>query len=85
MIRTKMKINGMRCGMCEAQVCDLIRNTITDAAEVSASHEKGMAVFLTEERVDEESLKAVIDAAGFTCTAIVCGPYNKNAVSLIEE
>ena len=80
MIKTTMKIDGMVCGMCEAHVCDAIRKAIPEAKRVSASRNKKEASFLTEEAVDMDSLKAAIDATGYTCLDIESLPYEKKSL-----
>ncbi len=80
MIKTTMKIDGMMCGMCEAHVCDAIRKAIPEAKKVSASKNKKEASFLTEGAVDKESLKAAIDATGYTCLDIESLPYEKKSL-----
>ena len=80
MIKTTMKIDGMMCGMCEAHVCDAIRKAIPEAMRVSASRNKKEASFLTEEAVDMDSLKAAIDATGYTCLDIESLPYEKKSL-----
>ena len=77
MIRTTMKIEGMMCGMCEAHVCDAIRKAIPSAKKVAASRRKKEASFLTEEAVDNDSLKKAIDATGYTCLGIESAPSEK--------
>ncbi|MBQ1552652.1 MAG: ATPase P, partial [Clostridia bacterium] len=65
MIKTTLKIDGMMCPMCEAHICDVIRKAGPGAKQVSASHAKGEAVFLTEGEVDESSLKDAVAATGY--------------------
>ena len=77
MIRTTMKIDGMMCGMCEAHVCDAIRKAVPSAKKVAASRRKKEASFLTEEAVDNDSLKKGIDATGYTCLGIESAPSEK--------
>ena len=67
----------MMCGMCEAHICDVIRNTVPTAKKVSASHSKGEASFITENAVDEELLKKAVDATGYTCLSLESAPYEK--------
>jgi copper chaperone CopZ len=80
MIKTTMKIDGMMCGMCEAHVCDAIRKTVPSAKKVAASRSKKEASFLTDEAVDADRLKAVIDATGYTCLGIESAPYEKKGL-----
>ena len=80
MIRTTMKIDGMMCGMCEAHVCDAIRKAVPDARKVVASRSKKEASFLTEKAVDIDSLKAAIDATGYSCLGIESAPHEKKGL-----
>ena len=70
MLKTTLKIDGMMCAMCEAHICDAIRKTIPNAKKVKASRTKQEATFLTETLVDGDTLKAAIDATGYTCLGI---------------
>ena len=80
MIQTTMKIDGMMCGMCEAHVCEAIRKAVPSAKKVSASRSKKEASFLTEEDVNHDSLKAAIDATGYTCLGIESVPCEKKGL-----
>ena len=80
MIKTTMKIGGMMCGMCEAHVCDAIRKAVPSAKKVTASKNKKEASFLSEEAVDTGSLKAAIDATGYTCKNVESAPYEKKGL-----
>ena len=77
MIKTTLKIDGMMCSMCEAHICDVIRKAVPGAKKVSASHAKGEAGFLTEEAVDETTLKNAIAATGYTCLSVDSAPFEK--------
>jgi len=48
--------------------------------DVVASHGKGIAAFLSEERVAESRLKAAIDATGYTCLSVETAPYDKKGL-----
>ncbi len=80
MIKTTMKIDGMMCGMCEAHVCDTIRKAVPSAKKVSASRSRKEASFLTEQAVDAVSLKAAVDATGYTCLDIESVPCEKKGL-----
>lgn len=80
MFKTTLKIDGMMCGMCEAHICDAIRKAVPQAKKVSASKNKKEAYFLTENPVDKDSLKAAIDATGYTCLGIDSAPYEKKGL-----
>ncbi|MBE6017360.1 MAG: heavy-metal-associated domain-containing protein [Lachnospiraceae bacterium] len=80
MIKTTVKIEGMMCGMCEAHICDAIRNAVPAAKKVSASKGKKEAIFLTEDSVDPEHIRSVIDATGYTCLGVESAPYEKKGL-----
>ena len=80
MFRTTIKIDGMMCGMCEAHICDAIRNALPGATKVSASHGKGEVSFLTDGPVDEAMLKAAIDATGYTFMGMESAPFEKKGL-----
>ncbi len=81
MIKTTLKVKGMACGMCEAHINDEIRKNF-NVKKVSSSHTKGETVIISEEPIDEDTVKAVIAAKGYTVTAIAAGPYEKKRFSL---
>lgn len=60
-----LKIDGMRCPMCEAHVCDAIRRALPQAKKVKASHRKGEASFLLEEEMDLSPIIAQIETTGY--------------------
>ena len=59
MYETKVKIDGMMCGMCESHINDAIRNAFS-VKKVSASHSKGEADIISEEPIDEAKLRETI-------------------------
>ena len=77
MTKTTLKIDGMICSMCEAHICDTIRRAVPSAKKVTASKGKKEASFLTEEPVDAESLRAAVNATGYTCLEVSSKPYEK--------
>ena len=80
MVKTILKIDGMMCGMCEAHVCDAIRKAVPAARKVTASRSKKEASFLTEEAVDAGSLKAAVDATGYSCLSVESAPCEKKGL-----
>ena len=48
MTETKLKIDGMMCGMCESHINDAIRRAF-NVKKVTSSHSKGETVVLSEE------------------------------------
>ena len=69
MIETKVKVDGMMCGMCEAHVNDAVRRALP-VKKVSSSHTKGETVILSEEALDEQALRDAINATGYEVKAV---------------
>ena len=59
MIKTTVHISGMVCGMCEA-----VRSAFP-VKKVSSSRTAGETVILSEDPLDTERLKQVINATGY--------------------
>ena len=77
MKKITVKIDKMMCGMCEAHICDTIRRAFPDAKKVSASRKSGEATFLSENNIEEETLKKVIADTGYTFVSISSDEYKK--------
>lgn len=69
MLQVTANIDGMMCGMCEAHVCDVIRQKF-DVKKVSSSHSKGQAVILSEQPINENDLRDAIKATGYEVMAV---------------
>lgn len=80
MIENTVKIDGMACGMCEAHITDVIRKTFPEAKKIRANHKKGIAVFLSEEPVSEDTLKSAIDATGYHYRGLTSEKYQKKGL-----
>ena len=77
MVRTVLRIDGMMCGMCEAHICDTIRKAVPAAKKVTASRRRKEASFLSDTAVDEDLLRAAIDATGYTLLGVESAEYEK--------
>ena len=85
MIKTTVKVDGMMCGMCESHINDAVRNAI-EVKKVSSSHKKGTTEILTEQPVDEEKVKAAIEATGYKVLGITTGEAEeKKGFSLFHK
>lgn len=80
MYKTVVKIEGMVCGMCESHINDAIRKNFSDVKKVTSSHRKGEASFLTEDAVDADRMKAVIEDTGYHFKGIQSEPYVKKGL-----
>ena len=59
-----LKINGMRCGMCEAHVENEIRKSI-NVKKVKASHIKSELIVITKLELEENDFRNVLDKTGY--------------------
>ena len=64
MIRTTVQVSGMVCGMCEAHVNDAVRSAFS-VKKVTSSRSVGETVILSENSLDIEKLRQVINAIGY--------------------
>ena len=79
MVQTTLAVDGMMCAMCESHVNDAIRNAFS-VKKVTSSHKKGTCVILSEDTLDEEALRAAVEATGYrvlSCAAVV---YHKRGL-----
>ena len=79
MIQTTVEVGGMACSMCEAHINDAVRSAFP-VDKVSSSHAKGKTVILSKEPLDENALRAAIDATGYTAGEIHAETYEKKGL-----
>ncbi len=79
MTKTILNIEGMQCGMCESHVNDAIRNNFA-VKKVTSSHAKNCTEILSEQPLDEQKLREVIDRTGYTLTGLTSEPYEKRGL-----
>ena len=80
MFKTTIKVDGMRCGMCEAHVSDAIRKAVPEAKKVKASRAKKEATFLSDEQPDSVLIEKVIKDTGYDFLGCVFEPYKKRGI-----
>lgn len=64
MYKIVLKINGMKCGMCESHVNDIIRKNF-NVKKVTSSHNKGETVFFTKDDVSKDDVEKVLSPTGY--------------------
>ena len=79
MLKITVQIDGMMCGMCESHVNDAVRKTF-QVKKVTSSHSKGQTVILTENDIDEGTLRLAIGATGYEVKAVCKEPYEKKGL-----
>ena len=70
MVTTTLKIDGMMCDMCESHINDAIRRHFS-VRKVKSSRRRGETVIVSEEPLDPEALKRVIDETGYELKEIL--------------
>lgn len=79
MKKTTLTIDGMRCGMCEAHVCDIIRRNF-NVKKVTASHIKNQAVVISDTPLDADQLKKAVSDEGYRVSEITVEEYVKKGL-----
>lgn len=79
MKKTTLTIDGMRCGMCEAHVCDVIRRNF-NVKKVTASHIKNQAVVISDTPLDADQLKKAVSDEGYRVSGITVEEYVKKGL-----
>lgn len=76
MLQITVKVEGMRCGMCESHVNSTVRNDF-DVKKVTSSHSKGQTVILSEKAIPEDALRKAINDTGYTVKDIKVEEYQR--------
>lgn len=79
MYKTVAKVDGMRCGMCESHVNDVVRRNF-DVKKVNASHAKGEVVIVSEQPVDEQKLRFVVGEQGYAVGTVTSEEYKQKGL-----
>ncbi|MGN1203593.1 MAG: heavy-metal-associated domain-containing protein [Lachnospiraceae bacterium] len=79
MVKTTLKIDGMMCGMCESHVNEAIRRDFK-VKKVNSSHAKKETEIISEDALNEEKLKAVIEETGYQLLSVTSEPYEKKGL-----
>ena len=76
MLKITVQVDGMMCGMCESHVNNAVRK-VFPVKKVTSSHSKGQTVILTENDIDEGTLRSAIGATGYEVKEVSKEPYEK--------
>ncbi len=79
MVRYIVAVEGMQCGMCEAHVNDAVRDAF-QVKKVSSSHTKKQTVIVTNDTIDEEAIRNVIDNTGYKVLSVHSESYKKKGL-----
>ena len=64
-----LKIEGMRCSMCESHVNDAIRKKI-DAKKIKSSHAKNETIIITDKDISDDLFYEILKPTGYKLTGI---------------
>ena len=67
MVKVYLNVKGMKCGMCEAHVNDIVRKTI-DVKKVKSSHKKNETIILKDNEYDVDKIIKAINSLGYECS-----------------
>lgn len=64
MIKIVIKIDGMKCSMCQSHINDVIRNNFI-VKKVKSSYKKGETVITSDKPLDKVALQNSIEKLGY--------------------
>lgn len=76
MEKITMKVDGMRCPMCESHVNDAVRNAFR-VRSVKSSHKTGESVIVIDALLSEVTLRETVEKLGYRVVAVKREPYEK--------
>lgn len=79
MTELTIQVEGMKCGMCESHVNDVVRR-VAGVKKVTSSHSKNQTVVVAEDGVDKEEIVKAITAQGYRVGATEEKPYVKRGL-----
>lgn len=79
MIKITLKIDGMKCGMCEAHINNIIRKNFK-IKKVSSSYKKSETYIISNEIIDENTLKYIFDPTGYIVSSYKIQEYKKRKI-----
>lgn len=69
-----IRVEGMKCTMCENHICEHIRNRYA-VKKVTASRKKAEVIILTERDFDQQELISSIASLGYTASSCSVQSY----------
>jgi copper chaperone len=79
MKKVVLKIDGMKCGMCETHVNDVVRKN-GNVKKVTSSHSKGETIILMESIDGLEDIKKGISQQGYNILNEEISEYEKKSI-----
>lgn len=79
MIELIIEVEGMKCGMCESHVNDVVRR-VSGVKKVNSSHAKNQTVVIAEDSVNQDEIVKAIAAQGYGVGRTEAKPYDKRGL-----
>ena len=79
MVKLRLEIDGMACGMCEAHINDAVRRSLP-VKKVTSSHRKGRTEIIAAEEIAEAALRKAIEETGYRVLSVKAEPYEKKGL-----
>lgn len=79
MLKITLGVDGMMCGHVR-KPCQRRSSQGISVKKVTSSHGKGQTVILTEQDLDEQAVRDVVNATGYTVTSFSKEPYEKKGL-----
>lgn len=83
MYKTVMKVEGMKCPMCEKHAVQAVKGTL-NVKEVTASYKSGQVTVLSEAALDRARLEELIGAVGYKVTGFECKEQKKGLFGFLK-
>ena len=84
MYRYTLTIEGMRCGMCESHINDVIRRNFP-VKKVSSNRKKNQTVIETETALDQDKLEKAIQDTGYPFRGLKVETFEKKRFALFHR
>lgn len=79
MIELTIEVEGMKCGMCESHVNEVVRRVV-GVKKANSSHAKNQTVVIAEDNVNQEEIVKAIAAQGYGVGRTEVKPYEKRGL-----
>lgn len=79
MIELTIEVEGMKCGMCESHVNDVVRK-VSGVQKVHSSHAKNRTVVIADDGVSQEEIVKAIAAQGYGVGKTEAKTYEKRGL-----
>lgn len=79
MIKYVLKVDGMKCGMCESHINDIVRK-YADIKKVKSSHISGTTTIIAKHEIDIDGIIIAIKESGYLVFDITKEHFEKKCL-----